>query len=42
MTPHSSTLAWEIPWTEQPSGLESTGSQRVRNNLVAKQQEQQI
>ena len=42
MATHSSILAWEIPWTEQPSGLESTGSQRVRNNLVAKQQEQQI
>ena len=26
---HSSVLAWEIPWTEEPGGLESTGSQRV-------------
>ena len=27
--PHSSTLAWKIPWTEEPSGLQSMGSQRV-------------
>ena len=26
---HSSILAWRIPWTEKPSGLQSTGSQRV-------------
>ena len=26
---YSSTLAWKIPWTEEPSGLQSTGSQRV-------------
>ena len=26
---HSSVVAWEIPWTEEPVGLESTGSQRV-------------
>ena len=25
----SSTLAWKIPWTEEPGGLQSTGSQRV-------------
>ena len=29
MAPHSSTLAWRIPWTEEPGGLQSTGSQRV-------------
>ena len=29
---HSSTLVWEIPWTEKPGGLQSMGSQRVRNN----------
>ena len=29
MAPHSSTLAWRIPWTEEPDGLQSTGSQRV-------------
>ena len=27
MTTHSSILAWEIPWTEEPGGLQSTGSQ---------------
>ena len=26
MAPHSSTLAWKIPWTEEPSGLQSMGS----------------
>ena len=26
MAPHSSTLAWKIPWTEGPSGLQSMGS----------------
>ena len=29
---HSSTLAWKIPWTEDPSGLQSMGSQRVGHN----------
>ena len=29
MATHSSTLAWRIPWTEEPGGLQSTGSQRV-------------
>ena len=29
MTPHSSTLAWKIPWTEEPGGLPSMGSHRV-------------
>ena len=29
MATHSSTLAWEVPWTEEPGGLQSTGSQRV-------------
>ena len=28
-TTHSSSLAWEIPWTEEPRGLQSTGSQRL-------------
>ena len=27
---HSSILAWRIPWTEEPGGLQSVGSQRVR------------
>ena len=29
MATHSSILAWEIPWTEEPGGLQSTGSLRV-------------
>ena len=29
MAPHSSTLAWEVPWMEEPGGLQSVGSQRV-------------
>ena len=29
MGPHTSTLAWKIPWTEEPGGLQSMGSQRV-------------
>ena len=32
MTTHSSVLAWEIPWTEEPGELESTESQRVRHD----------
>ena len=35
---HSSILAWEIPWTEEPNGLQSMESQRVGHNLVIKQQ----
>ena len=30
MATHSSILAWRIPWTEEPGGLQFTGSQRVR------------
>ena len=29
---HSSILAWKIPWTEEPGGLQSIGSQRVRHD----------
>ena len=32
MTTHSSTLAWKIPWTEEPVRLQITGLQRVRHN----------
>ena len=32
MATHSSTLAWRIPWTKEPGGLQSMGSQRVRHN----------
>ena len=31
MATHSNILAWEIPWTEKPSKLQSMGSQRVRH-----------
>ena len=31
MATHSSILAWRIPWTEEPGGLQSMGSQRVRH-----------
>ena len=34
MAPHSSFLAWKISWTEEPGGLQSMGSQRVRHNWV--------
>ena len=37
MAMHSSILAWEIPWTEEPGGLQSMGSERVGHNLVTKQ-----
>ena len=33
---HSSILAWEIPWTEGPGGLQSMGHKRVRHDLVTK------
>ena len=33
MAPHSSTLAWKIPWTEEPGGLQSMGSRRVGHLL---------
>ena len=33
MAPHSSTLAWKIPWTEEPVGLQSMGLQRVRHDF---------
>ena len=39
MATHSSILAGRIPWTEEPGGLQSMGSQRVRqDNLVTEQQ----
>ena len=37
MAIHSSILAWEIPGTEELGGLQSMGSQRVGDNLAAKQ-----
>ena len=37
MATHSSILAWEIPWTEEPNRLQSMGSQRAGHNLATKQ-----
>ena len=34
MATHSSTLAWKIPWVEEPDKLQSMGSQRVSHNCV--------
>ena len=34
MATHSSILAWKIPWTEEPGGLQSMESQRVRQDLA--------
>ena len=36
---HSSILAWEVPWTEEPGGLQSMGSKRVKHDLVTQQQQ---
>ena len=36
MATHSSILAWKIPWTEEPGGLQSMGSQRVRYDQATK------
>ena len=33
MAPHSGTLAWRIPWTEEPGGLQSMGSLGVKTRL---------
>ena len=42
MATHSSILACETPWTEEPGGLQSMGLQRVRHNLAVRQQQQSI
>jgi len=43
ITTHFSILAWRIPWTEEPGGLQSMGLQkRVGLDLVTKQQQQYI
>ena len=41
MATHSNILAWEIPWIEEPSGLQSMELKRVGHDLVIKQQQQQ-
>ena len=38
MFTHSSILAWRIPWTEEPGGLQSMQLQRVGHDLATKQQ----
>ena len=38
MAANSSILAWEIPWTEEPGGLQSMGLQRIGHYLGTKQQ----
>ena len=42
MATHSSILAWEIPWTEEPGGLQSMGSLRVGHGLATKEQQRYI
>ena len=42
MAAHSSTLAWEISWTEEPGGLQARGSQRVAHDLVTKQKRGEV
>ena len=42
MATHSSILAWEIPWTEEPGVLQPMGSQKVRDDLATKKQQQGI
>ena len=39
MATHSSVLAWRIPWTEEPGGLQFMGLQRVRHDLVTNQKQ---
>ena len=41
MTTHSSILAWEIPWMEEPGRLQSKRSQRVGHDLATKQQQRE-
>ena len=36
MATHSNTLAWKIPWTEEPGRSQSVGSQRVRHDRATK------
>ena len=40
MATHSSILAWRIPWTGEPGGLQPMGSQRVGHDLATEQQQQ--
>ena len=40
MATHCRSLAWEVPWTEELDRLQSMGLQKVRDDLVTKQQQQ--
>ena len=40
MATHSSILAWKIPWTEEPGGLPSMGSQRINRTQLSPVQQQ--
>ena len=42
MAIHSSILAWEIPWLEEPGGLQSVGSKRAEHNIASEQQQQKV
>ena len=42
MATHCSVLAWVVPWTEEPGGLQSKGRKRVRHNLVTEQQQEHV
>ena len=39
MATHSSILAWGVPWTKEPGGLQSSVLQRVEHDLAARQQQ---
>ena len=39
MVTHSNILVWEIPWTEEPGGLQSMVSQKVGHNLATEQRQ---
>ena len=41
MATHSSVFAWEIPWTEEPGGLQSMGSQQELDSTEATKQQQE-
>ena len=42
MAIHSCILAWEIPWAEEPGGLQYMGSQKSQTQLATKQQHQKL
>ena len=39
MATHYSIFAWRTPWIEDPGGLQSTGSQKIRHNLATEKQQ---